>query len=138
MFINFLSYGGIGLGLALAVLTYKIIAIEQKKSNPNINIIFLTYGFMILSIIMAGFGFISEIKNSDNLKEENEKIVFENTILQTKIERLKENNDKFEKIKHSLDLLLDIKGSLIKKSDTISNIKSELIMIQESMKKELN
>jgi len=138
MFINLLSYGGIGLGLALAVLTYRIIAIEQKKQNPNINIIFLTYGFMILAITMAGFGFISEIKKSDNLKEENEKIVFQNELLQSKIEKLKENNDKFEKIKHSLDLLLDVKGSLIKKSDTISNIKSELIIIQETMKKELN
>jgi len=138
MFINFLSYGGIGLGLALALLTYRIIANEQKKSNPNINIIFLTYGFMILAITMAGFGFISEIKKSDNLKEENEKIVFQNALLQAKLERLKENNDKFEKMKHSLDMLLDVKGSLIKKSDTISNIKSELIIIQETMKKELN
>lgn len=138
MFINFLSYGGIGLGLALAILTYRIIICEQKKSNPNIKIMFLTYGFMILSIIMSGFGFALEIKKTENLKEENEKIVFQNTLLQNKLERLKENNDKFEKIKHSLDLLLDVKGSLIKKSDTISNIKSELILIQQTMKKELN
>lgn len=138
MFINFLSYGGIGLNLALAILTYRIIICEQKKSNPNIKIMFLTYGFMILSIIMSGFGFALEIKKTENLKEENEKIVFQNTLLQNKLERLKENNDKFEKIKHSLDLLLDVKGSLIKKSDTISNIKSELILIQQTMKKELN
>lgn len=138
MNMDILSYGAIGLGLALATLAFRLINNEQKKEKPSSKIVFMTYAFIILAIILAGMGFTSENKELKNLQDENKKIKNQNFILQSSIESLKETNNKFEKVKHSIDLLLNIKGSLINKSDKISEIKSQLILIQETIQKELN
>jgi hypothetical protein len=138
---NLISYGAIGLGLALAILTFKLLNNEQKKQNPNSNIIISSYGFMILSIIISLSGFISESINKkyehSKIIKENDKLTTQNLILLSTIEKLKSTNQQFEKIKHTLDTLLDIKGSILNKSQTISQIKNELVIIQETMKKEL-
>jgi predicted PurR-regulated permease PerM len=138
---NLISYGAIGLGLALAILTFKLLNNEQKKQNPNSNIIISSYGFMILSIIISLSGFISESINKkyehSKIIKENDKLTTQNLILLSTIEKLKSTNQQFEKIKHTLDTLLDIKGSILNKSQTISQIKNELVVIQETMKKEL-
>jgi predicted PurR-regulated permease PerM len=140
--INFISYGAIGLGLALAILTYKLLHNEQKKQNPNNNIITALYGFMVFSMIISTVGFISENSNKkyDYFKtlKENDKLITQNIILLSTIEKLKSTNQNFEKIKHTLDTLLEIKGSILSKSQTIQQVKTELILIQETMKKELN
>jgi len=139
--INLISYGAIGLGLALAILTFKLLNNEQKKQNPNSNIIISSYGFMILSIVISSAGFISESTNKKHehakVLKENDKLTTQNIILLSTIERLKATNQQFDKIKHTLDTLLDIKGSILSKSQTISQVKSELVLIQETMKKEL-
>lgn len=139
--INLISYGAIGLGLALAILTFKLLNNEQKKQNPNSNIIISSYGFMILSIVISSAGFISESTNKKyehaKVLKENDKLTTQNIILLSTIERLKATNQQFDKIKHTLDTLLDIKGSILSKSQTISQVKSELVLIQETMKKEL-
>jgi len=142
MISSFLTYGAIGLGLSLAFLTYKIISQEQKKKNPNTNVIYSTYAFIIMSIIISFLGFVFESNNlkSENskLQKENDRAIYENTILKNKIENLKDSNIKFEKIKHTLDALLNVKGSLLSKTETISQIKTELMIIQENMKKEIS
>lgn len=138
MITDILKYGGLGLGLALAFLSYKLIATEQRKDKPNKNIMFLTYGFFILSIVVSGMGFVSERKELEELKKENEKLSMQIAIFQSSINKLKETNSKFESIKHTIDTLLDIKGSLINKSETIQQVKSQLILIQDAIKKELH
>ena len=58
---KFLSYGAIGLGLALAVLAFLLLTAEQKVAKPRKQIIKATYIFMIFSLFLSGAGFSLEI-----------------------------------------------------------------------------
>jgi hypothetical protein len=61
---KFLEYGALGLGLSLAILTYKLIKSEQQKDQPRKSILITVYVFMIFSLTLSTLGFVAE-----NLKE---------------------------------------------------------------------
>ncbi|HET8580656.1 MAG TPA: hypothetical protein VFL31_06635 [Nitrospiraceae bacterium] len=62
---NLLSYGAIGLGLALAILAYLLLRTEQRVARPRKSIITAIYVFMCFSLVLSGAGFASEYLRSD-------------------------------------------------------------------------
>jgi hypothetical protein len=65
---NFLTYGAIGLGLALALLSFRLLALEQKIAKPRSEILRAAYVFMAFALILAGAGFASEWLKADVLE----------------------------------------------------------------------
>jgi len=153
MFPNLLTYGAIGLGLSLAILTYRLIQFEQTKPLPRSLIIKTTYAYMVLTIVLSLTGFISESYNEKEKIKNITQTLFEfqkeNENLKVSIFKLKETTYKFEKIKHALDSLTNHKTSLLKdwksmdQSDpayikVIRQIRSELINLNSAIQKELD
>ena len=153
MFPNLLTYGAIGLGLSLAILTYRLIQFEQTKPLPRSLIIKTTYAYMVLTIVLSLTGFISESYNEKekikNITQTLLEVQKENENLKVSILKLKETTNKFEKIKHALDSLTNHKTSLLKdwksmdQSDpayvkVIRQIRSELINLNSAIQKELD
>ena len=149
---NLLTYGAIGLGLSLAILTYRLIQYEQTKPIPRSLIINTTYAYMILTIILSLTGFVSESVNQKSeiksIKEELKTLQDENNNLKITLNNLKNTNTKFEKIKHTLDSLTNHKTSILKdwksmdQSDpayikVIRQVRTELINLNASIQKEL-
>jgi hypothetical protein len=62
---NLLSYGAIGLGLALAILAYLLLRTEQQVARPRKPIITAIYVFMCFSLVLSAAGFVSEYLRSD-------------------------------------------------------------------------
>ena len=64
--VNFLAYGAIGLGLALAVLAYRLLAKEQERDAPARRpILAATYVLMGFALVLAAGGFVGEYLKSD-------------------------------------------------------------------------
>jgi hypothetical protein len=62
----YLSYGAIGLGLALAVLAYKLLSREQERpADARPTILRGAYVFMTFALVLAAGGFVSEFALSD-------------------------------------------------------------------------
>jgi hypothetical protein len=59
---NLLGYGISGLGLALAILAYRLLAAEQKIASPRSQIITAIYVFMVFSLVLTGGGLFFELK----------------------------------------------------------------------------
>lgn len=62
---NFLAYGAIGLGLALALLAYLLLRQEQGKVKPRKEIIKAIYVFMGFALILSLGGFVGEFLKLD-------------------------------------------------------------------------
>lgn len=62
---NFLAYGAIGLGLALAILAYKLLSQEQKLRAPRKQIVRAIYVFMAFALTLSAGGFVGEYLKSD-------------------------------------------------------------------------
>ena len=62
---NFLAYGAVGLGLALAVLAYLLLRQEQGIAKPRNEIIKAIYMFMGFALILSLSGFVGEFLKSD-------------------------------------------------------------------------
>ena len=135
---SILSYGTIGLCLALSILTYKLIANEQKKEKINNKKLLLTCSFIIMTIVLSGISLLSEKSQLEKLKKENDIVNLQIVSLEESINKLKSTNEKFEKIIHTIDVLLEYKGNLLNKTETINIIKKDLISLQQIMKKELS
>ena len=135
---SILSYGTIGLCLALSILTYKLIANEQKKEKINNKKLLLTCSFIIMTIVLSGISLLSEKSQLEKLKKENDIVNLQIVSLEESINKLKSTNEKFEKIIHTIDVLLEYKGNLLNKTETINIIKKDLISLQQVMKKELS
>jgi heme O synthase-like polyprenyltransferase len=55
-FASFLAYGAIGVGLALAILAYRLLSQEQKLKSPRRMFINSVYVFMVFSLILSAGG----------------------------------------------------------------------------------
>ena len=62
---NFLAYGAIGLGLALAVLSYFLLRKEQEMVKPGSEAIKAIYVFMFFSLALSAGAFVAESFKSD-------------------------------------------------------------------------
>lgn len=62
---NILNYGAVGLGLALAILAYLLLAREQRLSRPRLVTINVVYTFMALAFSLFIVGFVGEYMQWD-------------------------------------------------------------------------
>lgn len=63
---NYLAYGAIGLGLALGVLAYRLLAREQERPGAaRTPLLRATYIFMGFGLLLAAGGFVSEYLRND-------------------------------------------------------------------------
>jgi len=62
---SYLAYGAVGLGLALAVLAYRLLTKEQDMKTPRQMLVNAIYVFMGFSLVLTGAGFVSEYVKSD-------------------------------------------------------------------------
>ena len=73
--LEFLSYGAVGLGLALAVLAYFLLKNEQKNKNIRIRMLTSIYAFMGFSIILTFMGFASEYLKDSKFEDIEDKLL---------------------------------------------------------------
>lgn len=59
---DLLGFGITGFGLALAILTYKLLAAEQAIQKPRARMITAIYVFMVFSLVLSGGGLFYEIE----------------------------------------------------------------------------
>lgn len=62
--LEILKLGSIGLFFLLALLTYRLLANEQKKAEPHKNMITAIYVFMVLCLLFGMAGLFVEPKNN--------------------------------------------------------------------------
>lgn len=66
---KFLTYGALGVVLALAILTFRLLSAEQKMNPPRKQILRAIYIFMAFALIVMFIGIVAEfLKNPDNVK----------------------------------------------------------------------
>ena len=68
-FTKLLSYGAIGLGCILAVLTYFLLHKEQEQPKPRKQMLTACYVFMGFSLILTAFGFGGELWRDSAARE---------------------------------------------------------------------
>lgn len=68
--VEYLRYGTIGLGLALAVLTYLLLKQEQQRDQLRPAMLRTVYAFMLLSVLLAAAGFWLESAKSDRAADQ--------------------------------------------------------------------
>lgn len=151
--IAFLSYGAIGLGLGLSILTYTLLKNEQRLTAPRASIITSIYAFMVFSIALSTIGFMSEFFNEHKDYIKSLQTISE---LSETVNKMKDHVDsmqtiitKLERMKHSIDLITGIKGAKLgqwdnyKQSDPdyvkiMREVRSDLKTLNESIRKELS
>lgn len=65
VFGKFLTYGAIGLGLALAILAYRLLSKEQSLAKPRREMFRPIYVFMLFSTVLFLTGFVLEFIKAD-------------------------------------------------------------------------
>lgn len=66
---KYLTYGALGIVLALAVLTFRLLNKEQEKNPPRKSILKAIYTFMAFAVLVMVLGIIAEfLKNPENVK----------------------------------------------------------------------
>lgn len=71
-----LSFGVIGLGFLLALLSFWLLQKEQGKKTPNARILKSIYIYMIFSFFLCSLGLASEILRDPHSQESNKKETF--------------------------------------------------------------
>jgi hypothetical protein len=146
--VTFLAYGAIGLGLALAILSFKLLRIEQTLPEPRPSVFRAIYAFMLMTVVLTALGFISEYLDRskelwrllDNMSQLNDTI----DGMKKYANKLETVLKGFDKMKYGIEILTSIKGDKLSRMDAkdfetnIKSIKEELISINEAMKKQLN
>jgi AICAR transformylase/IMP cyclohydrolase PurH len=145
---NFLAYGAIGLGLALAVLAYRLLSKEQdRKAAARGPILTATYVFMAFALVLAAGGFVSEYQNSDasqiaGVRAELTKSNSELKSLQAKHDQMREKVNVSQAVMRSLMNLKGGKLASLKQLDPkslaynnlVKEIQRDLEQIDEGFK----
>jgi hypothetical protein len=113
---NFLAYGAIGLGLALAVLAYRLLSKEQQRTGqPRAPLLNAIYVFMGFTLLLAAGGFAGEY-----LKGDAAQISAVRAELKSTAGQLKDLQGKHDKMREGLNVsravvesLLDLKGGKV-------------------------
>ena len=63
--LNLLVYGTIGLSLALAILTFRLLRAEQTVAVPRRSILTAIYIYMIFTLLLGMIGFTADVINKN-------------------------------------------------------------------------
>jgi hypothetical protein len=72
MLIDLLKYGALGLGLALAILVYRLLRSEQRREVSREPILKAIRLYMLFSLLLAGSGFAIEYFSKWNSQADRE------------------------------------------------------------------
>ena len=123
---NYLAYGAIGLGLALAVLAFRLLSKEQERPGATrAPLLRATYVFMAFALALAAGGFVSEYLKSDaaqigSVRTELEKTTSELQALRAKHQEMRENLNVSRTVMRSLMDLKQGKVTRLKQLDPLS------------------
>jgi|AP12_2_1047962.scaffolds.fasta_scaffold08630_2 hypothetical protein len=118
--IDFLKYGAIGISLALAILSYRLLTKEQDKTDVRIPMLKSIRNYFILAVFLSVFFGLLELSSKVFLREENEQNIalvdiweshfseFPDSTLQQKISRISNNLYSKEKIIDTSEICSDI------------------------------
>mgnify|MGYP006294034325 CR=1 FL=1 len=145
--ISFLSYGAIGLGLALSILSFNLIRLEQMRQTPRPLAYIAIYVYMGFTILLCSIGFVSEHLSQNKellmLMGKCQELTEMSSKLRSHVINLEKVISKFDKMKSGLDLLTTIKGDKIARmsddlNGKVKDIKQDLTVLNETIKSELN
>jgi hypothetical protein len=149
---NYLAYGAIGLGLALAVLAYRLLSKEQERPGAARGpLLRATYVFMAFALALAAGGFVSEYLKSEAsqigaVRADLEKTSGELQVLRTKHQEVREGLNVSRTVMRSLMDLKQGKVTRLKQLDPLSpeyvplvkEIQADLELLDKGLRKALD
>lgn len=126
--VNLLTYGAIGLGLALAILAYLLLRTEQRVDRPRKQIITAIYGFMFFSFFLCSAGFMSEYFQSD---------VGEIPKLQEKINRMTDRLTTLSSSRQVIAALMNQKDGKIKRLENLDPADPSYVPLVKEIQRDL-
>lgn len=69
-FLNYLQYGAIGIAMALAILTFRLLSKEQEREEVRENMMKAIKSFMVITVAVPVFFGVTELLNADKKYKE--------------------------------------------------------------------
>jgi hypothetical protein len=139
--INLLVYGTIGLSLALAILTFRLLRAEQAVTVPRRSILTAIYIYMIFTLLLGMIGFTAEIINKNKdliyLQAQVSELLGAVQFYKDNITKLQSVINKFDKLKHALELLNKVKGDKINNWDSLDETDPSYLIMMREIRKDL-
>ena len=139
--INLLVYGTIGLSLALAILTFRLLRAEQTVAVPRRSILTAIYIYMIFTLLLGMIGFTAEIINKNKdliyLQAQVSELLGAVQFYKDNITKLQSVINKFDKLKHALELLNKVKGDKINNWDSLDETDPSYLIMMREIRKDL-
>ena len=139
--INFLTYGTIGLSLALAILTFRLLRTEQTVAVPRRSSLTAIYIYMIFTLLLGLIGFTADIINTNKdliyLQTQVAELLGAVQFYKDNVSKLQSVINKFDKLKHALELLNKVKGDKITNWDSLDETDPSYLLMMREIRKDL-
>ena len=137
--IDFLQYGAIGLGLALAVLAYLLLQKEQAVAKPRREIVKAIYVFMGFSLVLASAGFGAEYARSDAASVGKLRAELEERArnLSTVEEKYRQTAQELSSSRSLIYQLMTLKGGKIERLKQLNSKAPEYVALVAEIQKDL-
>jgi hypothetical protein len=138
---NLLVYGTIGLSLALAILTFRLLRAEQTVAVPRRSILTAIYIYMIFTLLLGMIGFTADVINKNKdliyLQAQVSELLGAVQFYKDNISKLQSVINKFDKLKHALELLNKVKGDKINNWDSLDETDPSYLIMMREIRKDL-
>jgi len=139
--LNLLVYGTIGLSLALAILTFRLLRAEQTVAVPRRSILTAIYIYMIFTLLLGMIGFTADIINKNKdliyLQTQVSELLGAVQFYKDNVSKLQSVINKFDKLKHALELLNKVKGDKINNWDSLDETDPSYLIMMREIRKDL-
>jgi len=139
--LNLLVYGTIGLSLALAILTFRLLRAEQTVAVPRRSILTAIYIYMIFTLLLGMIGFTADVINKNKdliyLQAQVSELLGAVQFYKDNITKLQSVINKFDKLKHALELLNKVKGDKINNWDSLDETDPPYLIMMREIRKDL-
>jgi len=139
--LNLLVYGTIGLSLALAILTFRLLRAEQTVAVPRRSILTAIYIYMIFTLLLGMIGFTADVINKNKdliyLQAQVSELLGAVQFYKDNITKLQSVINKFDKLKHALELLNKVKGDKINNWDSLDETDPSYLIMMREIRKDL-
>jgi len=139
--LNLLVYGTIGLSLALAILTFRLLRAEQTVAVPRRSILTAIYIYMIFTLLLGMIGLTADIINKNKdliyLQAQVSELLGAVQFYKDNVSKLQSVINKFDKLKHALELLNKVKGDKINNWDSLDETDPSYLIMMREIRKDL-
>lgn len=137
---NYLAYGAIGFGLALAVLAFRLLSKEQARAGqPRASLLKSIYVFMLFALTLSTGGFINEY-----LKGDASQIGALRIEIKAKDGQLNDLQKKYDKLRGDVDVsqavmknILDLKVGKVARLERLDPNSNEYFSIVNEIRSDL-